>query len=92
MPTQETEITETGGVQITVTDDSGATRSVTLDPNLEDDLRLSALSDGGFEVEFPDGSGGRLVLQFVPDIANTSLILKGGRPDGTLLTTTVTLS
>lgn len=92
MPEHRTEITDNGGLKFIIADEGGNTRSTTLDPNLLDDLRLGALADGGFEVEFPDGEGGRLVLQFIPDVDNTQLVLKGGRPGGTLLSTTVNFS
>lgn len=85
MASQSYEITDNGGLQVTVTDDAGDTRSVTLDPNVADeDLRMSARDTGGFEIEFPDGSGGRLVLAFIPDLSVPELSVQAGRP-GNLL-------
>jgi len=85
MSKKRTEVTDEGGLRFTVVDESGEERSATLDPLKDDDLRLTARDEGGFQVEFPDGEGDQLILAFVPDLDVPELNVMAGYDRDNLL-------
>jgi hypothetical protein len=78
------QIGENGEIILSAEEEDGIRREARFDP-ADERLDFRARQTGGFEIEFPDGEGGTLVIAFVPDLSVPELNVKAGTDRENLL-------